>query len=42
LFYMFNNGGARHAQYLAEKKNSELVNQLNQRIKISAQGIIKK
>ena len=42
LFYMFNNGGARHAQYLAEKKNDELVNQLNQEIRLSAQGIQKK
>ena len=42
LFYMFNNGGARHAQYLAEKKNIELVNQINQTIMISAQEIVKK
>ncbi|MBS1681117.1 MAG: hypothetical protein JST48_05345 [Bacteroidetes bacterium] len=33
LFYMFNNGGARHAKYLAEKKNGELIKNLNNEIK---------
>lgn len=29
LFYMFYNGGARHAGYLANKKNEEMVQRLN-------------
>jgi len=29
LFYLFNSGGARHARYLAEKKNGEIVENLN-------------
>ncbi len=42
LFYMFNNGGARHAQYLAEKKNKELINQLNTEVKLMFAKAIKK
>jgi hypothetical protein len=33
LFSMFNNGGARHAQYLAEKKNDQLIDQLDEEVR---------
>jgi len=42
LFYMFNNGGARHAQYLAEKRNRILVDQLNSKVIGVAEKAIKK
>ncbi|MBS1490144.1 MAG: hypothetical protein JSS93_06440 [Bacteroidetes bacterium] len=41
LFYMFNNGGARHAHYLAEKKNREIITKLNNEIKKIASEVIK-
>ncbi len=42
LFYMFNNGGARHAQYLAEKKNREIIERLNEKVKQVIQNTRKK
>ncbi|HCW08623.1 MAG TPA: hypothetical protein DGG95_14790 [Cytophagales bacterium] len=42
-FYKFNNGGARHAHYLAEKKNRKTIDRLNEEIKkIGAAAIRKK
>ncbi|MBS1505720.1 MAG: hypothetical protein JSS79_03645 [Bacteroidetes bacterium] len=42
LFYMFNNGGARHAQYLAEKKNKALIEELDTLVKKTVSTTIKK
>lgn len=42
LFYMFNNGGARHARYLAEQKNKERITELNSEVKNVAAKAIKK
>lgn len=42
LFYMFNNGGARHALYLVEKKNRETIDRLNAEIKNITEKTIKK
>lgn len=42
LFSMFNNGGARHAQYLAEKRNELIINELNSAVKRVAANAIKK
>jgi TM2 domain-containing membrane protein YozV len=42
LFSMFNNGGARHAQYLAEKRNALVIDELNLEVKRIAAHTIKK
>ncbi len=33
LFYIFNNGGARHAYYLAEKRNQEVITRIDKEVK---------
>jgi TM2 domain-containing membrane protein YozV len=42
LFYMFYNGGARHAKYLAEKRNHEKMDEFNEEVKQILSGGIKK
>ncbi|GHN00887.1 hypothetical protein WSM22_23760 [Cytophagales bacterium WSM2-2] len=42
LFYMFNNGGARHAQYLAEKRNDKTIEELNNEVRRVGAMAVKK
>lgn len=42
LFYMFNTGGARHAEYLAEKKNKALIAELDHKARKAISTTIKK
>ena len=42
LFYIFNNGGARHARYLAEKRNDKMIAQLNADVKKIMMKALKK
>ena len=42
LFYMFYNGGTRHASYLAQKGNQQKIDRLNDRVMTTLEPVIKK
>lgn len=42
LFYLFYNGGARHARYLAEKKNQQRIARLNGNVLQRTSSLVKK